>query len=66
MVEPLTLTIKQIRELAKFAEENSQPAYTITDTVIPEFESTDGGIVPEYSGLVAYSESGDSVLELGE
>lgn len=31
------LTLKQIKELARFAEEEGQPFYTITTATIPAF-----------------------------
>ncbi|WP_244664906.1 hypothetical protein [Candidatus Symbiopectobacterium sp. 'North America'] len=43
--------------LADFAKSEGQPAYTITHGTIPAFEANDGTMVPEYSGLIAYSES---------
>ncbi|MFI2846909.1 hypothetical protein ACH688_07025 [Klebsiella aerogenes] len=62
---PLVLTAEQIKSLADFAEQEGQPAYTITQTTIPEFEADDGSIVPAYEGLIAYSESEEhGVLQL--
>ncbi|CAI1526527.1 Uncharacterised protein [Serratia quinivorans] len=61
----IVLTQEQIKELARFAAEDSQPTYTITTGTIPEFEADDGELVPEYNGLIAYSESEDhGVLQL--
>ncbi|MEQ4874007.1 hypothetical protein ABN151_00430 [Klebsiella oxytoca] len=51
------LTAKQIEELSTFAKEDGQPQYTITTGTIPEFEADDGSIIPEYHGLIAYSDS---------
>ncbi|HCY3188552.1 TPA: hypothetical protein O1L51_004733 [Escherichia coli] len=61
----VVLTAKQIEDLTNFAKEDGQPQYTITTGTIPEFESDDGEIIPEYTGLLAYSESLEhGVLEL--
>lgn len=57
MSEKIVLRADQIKALAEFAESKGQPAYTITHGTIPAFEADDGKMVPEYSGLVAYSES---------
>ncbi|HDG1692906.1 TPA: hypothetical protein PFE16_004450 [Kluyvera georgiana] len=63
----VVLTAKQIEELATFAKEDGQPQYTITTGTIPEFEAEDGEIIPEYTGLIAYSDSlAHGVLQLGE
>lgn len=63
--EPLVLTLEQIKELARFAEEEGQPSYTITTGTIPAFEAEDGEMVAEYNGLIAYSDSEKhSVLQL--
>ncbi|MEQ0186227.1 hypothetical protein ABLU83_09725 [Klebsiella sp. CN_Kp098] len=43
---PLILTAEQIKALADFAEQDGQPAYTITQACIPEFEADDGSTVP--------------------
>lgn len=51
------LTAKQIEDLAAFAKEDGQPQYTITTVTIPQFEADDGEIIPEYAGLIAYSDS---------
>lgn len=51
------LTAKQIEDLAAFAKEDGQPQYTITTVTIPQFEADDGEIIPEYVGLIAYSDS---------
>lgn len=60
----IVLTLEQIKELARFATEEGQPSYTITTGTIPAFEAEDGE-VPEYSGLIAYSDSENhSVLQL--
>lgn len=59
------LTLGQIKELARFAEEEGQPSYTITTGTIPAFEAEDGEMVEEYNGLIAYSDSEEhSVLQL--
>lgn len=56
----IVLTLEQIKELARFAGEEGQPSYTITTGTIPAFEA-----VPEYNGLIAYSDSEEhSVLQL--
>ncbi|HCB2458534.1 hypothetical protein [Klebsiella aerogenes] len=52
---PLILTAEQIKALADFVEQDGQPAYTITQACIPEFEADDGSTVPGYEGIVAYS-----------
>jgi len=63
----VVLTAKQIEELAIFAKEDGQPQYTITTGTIPEFEADDGEIIPEYKGLLAYSDSLDhGVLQLDD
>lgn len=63
----VVLTAKQIEELATFAKQDGQPRYTITYGTIPAFEAEDGTIVPEYKGLIAYSESTrHGVLQFGE
>ena len=63
----VVLTAKQIEELAAFAKEDGQPQYTITTGTIPEFEADDGEIIPEYKGLLAYSDSLDhGVLQLDD
>ena len=62
---PLKLSAEQIKALAAFAEEEGQPLYTIVHTTIPEFEADDGSIIPEYTGLVVYSDSEEhGVLQL--
>ncbi len=53
----VVLTAKQIEDLAAFAKEDGQAHYTITTVTIPQFEADDGEIVPEYTGLIAYSDS---------
>jgi len=61
----VVLTAGQIDELAKFAKEDGQPQYTITTATIPEFEADNGEVIPEYAGLIAYSDSLDhGVLQL--
>ena len=61
----VVLTAKQIEDLAAFAKEDGQPRYTITTGTIPEFEADDGEVIPEYTGLIAYSKSLEhSVLQL--
>ncbi|CAH3817613.1 Uncharacterised protein [Enterobacter cloacae] len=63
----LVLTAKQIEDLAVFAKEDGAPQYTITTGTIPEFEADDGEIIPEYSGLIAYSDSLErGVLQLDD
>ena len=63
----VVLTAKQIVELATFAKEDGQTRYTITTGTIPEFEADDGEIIPEYKGLLAYSDSLDhGVLQLDD
>lgn len=63
----VVLTAKQIEDLAAFAKEDGQPQYTITIGTIPEFEADDGEIFPEYTGLIAYSESLEQgVLQLDD
>ncbi|GEM_PF-367080 len=64
---PLVLTAEQIKSLAEFAEADGQPAYTITQAEIPEFETDDGGNLPGYTGLIAYSDFEEGgVLQLEE
>lgn len=66
-MEPLVLTAEQIKSLAEFSEEEGQPFYTIAHATIPAFEAEDGSVAPEYTGLIAYSESEEhGVLQLGE
>lgn len=61
----IVLTLDQIRSLASFAEGEGQPAYIITESTIPAFEADDGSVVPEYTGLIVYSESDQGgVLQL--
>nr|WP_312958424.1 hypothetical protein [Enterobacter mori] len=63
----VVLTAKQIEDLAVFAKEDGAPQYTITMGTIPEFEADDGEIIPEYSGLIAYSDSLErGVLQLDD
>ncbi|MBY5117003.1 MULTISPECIES: hypothetical protein [Enterobacter] len=63
----VVLTAKQIEDLANFAKEDGQPQYTITTATIPELEADDGEIIPEYTGLVAYSDSLEhGVLQLDD
>lgn len=63
----VVLRAKQIEDLAAFAKEDGQPQYTITTGTIPEFEAEDGEIIPEYKGLIAYSESFEhGVLQLDD
>ncbi|WES88058.1 hypothetical protein [Dickeya fangzhongdai] len=67
MSEKVMLSAAQIKALAKFAEDDGQPSYTITHGVIPAFEADDGTDVPEYNGLIAYSDSEQhGVLQLSE
>lgn len=56
-VPQLKLTAVQIEKLAAFSQVEGQPEYTIAHGVIPSFEDSDGKQVPEYSGLIAYSQS---------
>lgn len=37
--------------------EMNEKIYTITTGTIPEFEADNGEIIPEYNGLLAYSDS---------
>ncbi|MDE9708540.1 hypothetical protein [Citrobacter portucalensis] len=61
----VVLTAKQIEDLAAFAKEDGQSQYSITTGTIPEFEADDGEVIPEYTGLIAYSKSLEhSVLQL--
>ena len=61
----IVLTQEQIKELARFSAEDGQPYYTITTGTIPALEADDGELVPEYNGLIAYSESEEhGVLQL--
>ncbi|HDC4407155.1 TPA: hypothetical protein O8L94_000070 [Enterobacter kobei] len=61
----VALTAKQIQDLAVFVKEDGAPQYTITTGTIPEFEADDGEIIPEHSGLIAYSDSEEhGVLQL--
>ncbi|WP_045445222.1 hypothetical protein [Citrobacter sp. S-77] len=53
----VVLTAKQIEDLAAFEKEDGQPQYTITTGTIPAFEADDGEVIPEHTGLIAYSES---------
>ncbi|HFS8155815.1 MULTISPECIES: hypothetical protein [Enterobacter] len=63
----VVLTAKQIEDLANFAKEDGAPQYTITTGTIPELETDDGEIIPEYSGLIAYSDSLErGVLQLDD
>ena len=63
----VVLTAKQIEDLANFAKEEGAPQYTITTGTIPELETDDGEIIPEYSGLIAYSDSLErGVLQLDD
>ncbi|BEN67438.1 TPA: hypothetical protein ACGD7V_000888 [Serratia marcescens] len=45
----IVLTLEQIKELARFAEEEGQPSYAITTGTIPAFEAEDGEMVEEYN-----------------
>ena len=63
----VVLTATQIVDLAAFAKVDGQPQYTITTGTIPEFEADDGEIIPEYTGMIAYSESLEhGVLQLDD
>jgi len=56
----IKLTLEKIMALAKFAEEEGQPEYTICHGQIPGFDN-----FPDYDGLIAYSGSEEhSVLAL--
>lgn len=58
----IKLSLEQIKALAKFAEEEGQPEYTICHGQIPGVDN-----VPDYDGLIAYSDSEEhSVLALEE
>lgn len=48
----IKLTLEQIKSLAKFAEEEGQPEYTVCHGQIPGFDN-----VADYDGLIAYSGS---------
>ncbi|EOL9120183.1 hypothetical protein ACM93F_001087 [Enterobacter ludwigii] len=62
----VTLTAEQATDLAYFAKEDGQPKYCITHSTIPAFTAEDDREVPEYTGLIAYSESTEhGVLQLG-
>lgn len=62
----IVLTAAQIQELSAFATQDGQQSYTITTGLIPAFEADDGVEVPEYHGLIAYSDSEKhGVLQLG-
>lgn len=50
----IKLTLEQIKALAKFAEEEGQPEYTICHGQIPGFDN-----FPDYDGLIAYSSSAE-------
>ncbi|EFG9986404.1 hypothetical protein ACQLRR_004215 [Escherichia coli] len=63
----IVLTAKQIDNLAAFAKEDGQAQYTITTVKIPEYEADDGEMIPEYNGLIAYSDSLEhGVLQLDD
>ena len=63
----VVLTAKQIEDLAAFAKEDGAPQYTITTGTIPAFEADDGENIPEYTGLIVYSESLEhGVLQLDD
>lgn len=63
----VVLTAKQIEDLATFAKEDGQPQYTITTGTIPKFQAEGGEIIPEYTGLIAYSDSLEhGVLQLDD
>lgn len=67
MSRTVVLRAKQIEDLTAFAKEDGQPQYTITTGTIPEFEAEDGEIIPEYTGLIAYSDSLEhGVLQLDD
>ena len=59
------LAAEQVENLATFAKEDGQPKYCITHTTIPAFTAEDDREIPEYTGLIAYSESTEhGVLQL--
>lgn len=61
----IVLNQEQIKELARFAAEDGQPYYTIQHGTCAAFEAEDGAMIPEYSGLIAYSDcETSSVLQL--
>ena len=63
----VVLTAKQIEDQANFAKEDGAPPYTIPTRTIPELDADDGEIIPEYSGLIAYSDSLErGVLQLDD
>lgn len=63
----VALTAKQIDNLAAFVKEDGQTHYTITTVTIPEFVADDGETIPEYTGLIAYSDSIEhGVLQLDD
>jgi len=47
--------------------QDGAPQYTITSAAIPAFEADDGATIPEYTGLIAYSDSLEhGVLQLDD
>ncbi|MDZ7320735.1 hypothetical protein N4G41_03710 [Kosakonia sacchari] len=59
------LAAEQVENLATFAKEDGQPKYCITHTTIPAFTAENDREIPEYTGLIAYSESTEhGVLQL--
>ncbi|EKS6735993.1 hypothetical protein ACM93F_004026 [Enterobacter ludwigii] len=46
----LVLTAEPIKNLAKFAEEDGQSKFCITNTTIPAFTADDDREIPEYTG----------------
>lgn len=61
----IVLTDKQIQGLAAFAKKEGQRSYTIAHGSIGLFEYEGGGFHPEYTGLVAFSDSAaHGVLQL--
>jgi hypothetical protein len=61
-VAKIKLTAGQIQALAKLAEEEGQPEYTVCHGQIPGFDD-----FPDYDGLIAFSGSEEhSVLALDD
>ena len=63
----IVLSDEQIKSLAEFAESEGHGSYTKSHATFPAFEADDGEVIPEYTGLVAYSGSGEhGVLQLDD
>jgi hypothetical protein len=63
----VVLTPGRLKSWQFFAKEDGQPQYTITTVTIPAFETDDGEFIPEYTGLIAYSDSLEhGVLQLDD